>query len=178
MGLCPSAADLGYGVVKGETIQCPFHHWRFGCDGVCAAGSDSAPRLQTYPVEERHGHLFFLNGPEPLFPLPLFLRRRAPRVCRGPAVPLRVRLHLVHECGERIRHAALPLRPRSRAGRSMPGGLSGSVRAAQPLPGRHCGRWQGRPISAPMCREHGGRLTGNLSWSPSIDCKGHDLEFG
>jgi nitrite reductase/ring-hydroxylating ferredoxin subunit len=65
-------ADLGYGVVKGETIQCPFHHWRFGCDGVCAAGSDSAPRLQTYPVEERHGYLFFFNGPEPLFPLPFF----------------------------------------------------------------------------------------------------------
>jgi nitrite reductase/ring-hydroxylating ferredoxin subunit len=65
-------ADLGYGVVKGETIQCPFHHWRFGFDGVCVAGSDSAPRLRTYPVEERHGYLFFFNGPESLFPLPFF----------------------------------------------------------------------------------------------------------
>lgn len=64
-------ADLGHGTVEGETIQCPFHHWRYGCDGVCVAGSDSY-RLQTYPVEERHGYLFFFNGPEPLFPLPFF----------------------------------------------------------------------------------------------------------
>ncbi|HEX3131189.1 MAG TPA: Rieske 2Fe-2S domain-containing protein [Thermoanaerobaculia bacterium] len=65
-------ADLGYGAVKGETIQCPFHHWRFGCDGVCVEGSESAAPLQAYPIEERHGYLFFFNGPEPLFPLPFF----------------------------------------------------------------------------------------------------------
>lgn len=70
-------ADLGYGTVKGETIQCPFHHWRYGSDGVCVSGPDPSdrcpsPRLQTYPVEERHGSLFFFNGPEPLFPLPFF----------------------------------------------------------------------------------------------------------
>lgn len=69
-------ADLGHGAVRGETIQCPFHHWRFGRDGVCVAGPDSAdgpaPRLQTYPAEERHGYLFFFNGAEPSFPLPFF----------------------------------------------------------------------------------------------------------
>ncbi|MFL6203651.1 MAG: Rieske 2Fe-2S domain-containing protein [Thermoanaerobaculia bacterium] len=74
-------ADLGYGTVKGETIQCPFHHWRFRSDGVCIAGPDPAdpcpsPRLQTYPVAERHGYLFVFSGPEPgpepLFPLPFF----------------------------------------------------------------------------------------------------------
>lgn len=71
-------ADLGCGTVVGETIQCPFHHWRYGPDGVCAAlpNQASAPpfaRLQTYPVEERHGLIFFFNGREPLFPLPFFL---------------------------------------------------------------------------------------------------------
>jgi aminopyrrolnitrin oxygenase len=75
-------ADLGYGTVQGETIQCPFHHWRYGCDGVCVAGPNPAdpgpsPRLQTYPAEERHGYLFFFNGPEPLFPLPFFCGSRA-----------------------------------------------------------------------------------------------------
>lgn len=71
-------ADLGCGSVVGETIQCPFHHWRYGADGVCAAvpNSQQVPsfaRLRTYPVEERHGLLFFFNGREPLFPLPFFL---------------------------------------------------------------------------------------------------------
>lgn len=77
-------ADLGFGTVVGETIQCPFHNWRYGCDGVCAAvpGLPQPPpfaRLATYPVAERHGYLFFFNrrdggdGGEPLFPLPFLL---------------------------------------------------------------------------------------------------------
>src|SRR5215213_4758749 len=28
-------ADLGNGCVEGETIQCPYHHWRYGIDGQC-----------------------------------------------------------------------------------------------------------------------------------------------
>lgn len=68
-------ADLGCGTVVGETIQCPFHHWRYGADGVCTSIPHLAQipplaRLQTYPVVERHGSVFFFNGPEPLFPLP------------------------------------------------------------------------------------------------------------
>ena len=71
-------ADLGYGEVIGETIRCPFHHWRYGCDGVCASvpGQAQVPpfaRLRTYPAVERHGCVFFFNGREPLFPLPFFL---------------------------------------------------------------------------------------------------------
>jgi len=70
-------ADLGFGTVQGETLQCPFHHWRYGSDGRCVAGPDPAdacpmPRLRSYPVEERHGYVFFFNGAEPLFPLPFF----------------------------------------------------------------------------------------------------------
>ena len=71
-------ADLGCGQVVGETIQCPFHSWRYGADGMCThipATSDipSFARLRTYPVEERHGYIFFFNGAKPLFPLPFFL---------------------------------------------------------------------------------------------------------
>lgn len=70
-------ADLGWGDVVGETIQCPFHNWRYGCDGVCAAVPNATEippfaRLRTYPVAERHGYVFFFNGPQPLFPLPFF----------------------------------------------------------------------------------------------------------
>jgi nitrite reductase/ring-hydroxylating ferredoxin subunit len=70
-------ADLGGGQVVGECVQCPFHGWRYGADGVCvhAPGNRIVPafaRLQTYPVSERHGYVFFFNGPRPLFPLPFF----------------------------------------------------------------------------------------------------------
>jgi aminopyrrolnitrin oxygenase len=71
-------ADLGFGDIVGETIRCPFHHWSYGCDGVCESipGQAQPPafaRLRTYPVVERHGYLFFFNGRQPLFPLPFFL---------------------------------------------------------------------------------------------------------
>jgi phenylpropionate dioxygenase-like ring-hydroxylating dioxygenase large terminal subunit len=70
-------ANLGCGEVVGETIQCPFHHWRFGSDGLCVripSQSDipAFARQQSYPTEERHGLLFFFNGAIPLFPLPFF----------------------------------------------------------------------------------------------------------
>jgi nitrite reductase/ring-hydroxylating ferredoxin subunit len=70
-------ADLGCGTVVGETIQCPFHHWRYAADGVCtsiphAAQIPAFARLRTYPAEERHGYVFFFNGSEALFPLPFF----------------------------------------------------------------------------------------------------------
>lgn len=78
-------ADLGCGRVVGETIQCPFHGWRYGADGLCShipcasvlasrvvTSTPPTARLRTYPVMERHGYLFFFNGHEPLFPLPFF----------------------------------------------------------------------------------------------------------
>lgn len=73
-------ADLGCGDVIGETVRCPFHHWRYGTDGACASvpGQDQAPsfaRLRTCPAVERHGYVFFFNGREPLFPLPFFLNQ-------------------------------------------------------------------------------------------------------
>jgi phenylpropionate dioxygenase-like ring-hydroxylating dioxygenase large terminal subunit len=71
-------ADLGCGTVIGESIQCPFHNWKYGADGICQhiPGTNSIPsfaRQANYPVEVRHGYVFFFNGTEPLFPLPFFL---------------------------------------------------------------------------------------------------------
>lgn len=70
-------ADLSCGTVVGESIQCPFHNWKYGIDGVChhIPGANSIPafaRQASYPVEVRHGYVFFFNGPEALFPLPFF----------------------------------------------------------------------------------------------------------
>jgi nitrite reductase/ring-hydroxylating ferredoxin subunit len=70
-------ADLGNGRVVGETVQCPYHNWRYASDGRCvhipaAADIPAFARQRSYPTEERHGLLFFFNGPRPLYPLPFF----------------------------------------------------------------------------------------------------------
>ena len=69
--------DLGAGRVIDETLECPFHHWRYGADGRCVhipacADIPAFARLRTYPAVERHGFIFFFNGSAPLFPLPFF----------------------------------------------------------------------------------------------------------
>ncbi len=70
-------ADLGRGRMVGESIQCPFHNWEYGLDGHCVhipatAAIPHFARQVCYPVKERHGCIFFFNGPKPLFPLPFF----------------------------------------------------------------------------------------------------------
>ena len=81
-------ADLGNGRVVGESVQCPFHHWRYGADGACvyAGGARDIPpfaRQRRYPAQERHGHVYFFNGPEPLFPLPFILGEDAAQFTAG-----------------------------------------------------------------------------------------------
>jgi nitrite reductase/ring-hydroxylating ferredoxin subunit len=70
-------ANLGKGEVVGETIRCPYHHWRYGADGQCVhiPAQTAIPEFalqRSYPVVERHGLVFFFNAPEPIFPLPFF----------------------------------------------------------------------------------------------------------
>ncbi|HBI44617.1 MAG TPA: hypothetical protein DDY78_17470 [Planctomycetales bacterium] len=69
-------ADLGEGCVIGEEVQCAFHNWRYKPDGRCSSAPNAPEaawaRLRSYPTVERHGYLFFFNGPEALFPLPFF----------------------------------------------------------------------------------------------------------
>jgi nitrite reductase/ring-hydroxylating ferredoxin subunit len=74
---CHLGADLGRGQVIGESIRCPFHHWEYGPDGRCVRipAAEEVPdfaRLARFPVEERHGLVFFFNGPQATFPLPSF----------------------------------------------------------------------------------------------------------
>jgi nitrite reductase/ring-hydroxylating ferredoxin subunit len=70
-------ADLGCGRITGESIQCPYHNWKYGVDGKCThiPGAKVIPdfaKQTIYPVSIRHGYVFFFNGPEPLFDLPFF----------------------------------------------------------------------------------------------------------
>jgi aminopyrrolnitrin oxygenase len=70
-------ADLGRGDIVGESIRCPYHHWRYGADGRCVhiPTGDEIPefaRQGTYPVEERLGYVFLFNSRKALFPLPFF----------------------------------------------------------------------------------------------------------
>lgn len=81
-------ADLGCGNVIGDSIQCPFHNWKYGADGVCnhIPGTNVIPqfaRQESYPVEARHGYVFFFNGPKALFPLPFFWGANPDDFCAG-----------------------------------------------------------------------------------------------
>jgi nitrite reductase/ring-hydroxylating ferredoxin subunit len=70
-------ADLGAGCVVGDRLRCSFHNWEYEPDGRCAfvpalAYPPAFARQASFPVVERHGYVFFFNGPEPSFPLPFF----------------------------------------------------------------------------------------------------------
>lgn len=61
---CPHlGAHLAHGgKVMGEEIQCPFHGFRFNCEGTCTAtgyGTKPPPkaRLKHWPVDERNGFI-------------------------------------------------------------------------------------------------------------------------
>lgn len=75
-------AELAKGKVVGECIRCPFHEWEYAPDGRCVniPHSRDIPdfaKQQSYPTVERHGLIFFFNGPEPFFPLPFFFDESA-----------------------------------------------------------------------------------------------------
>jgi nitrite reductase/ring-hydroxylating ferredoxin subunit len=70
-------ADLSIGKVVGETIQCPFHHWRYDRSGRCVdipAGDAPPPaaRLFAFPTAESLGIIWAFNGEEATYPVPSF----------------------------------------------------------------------------------------------------------
>ena len=90
-------ADLGRGRVVGETIECPFHSWRYGPNGRCVripaqAGIPAFARQTCYAAAERHGYVYLFNGAEPLFPLPFFMEESPDAFIAGR------RLRFVAEC--------------------------------------------------------------------------------
>lgn len=81
---CPHlGAHLGHGgVVEGNNIRCPFHHWEFDAEGWCRkipyakvlpGIARKKPVLKALPIQERYGAIFAWyhpHGDEPSFPLP------------------------------------------------------------------------------------------------------------
>ncbi|MSU59990.1 MAG: hypothetical protein EXS35_17780 [Pedosphaera sp.] len=70
-------AQLGNGAVCGERLVCPLHGWEYGPDGGCEKipAADVIPdfaRQNSYPTEERGGHVFFFNRRQARFALPFF----------------------------------------------------------------------------------------------------------
>jgi len=68
---CPHlGADLSLGQIADGRLRCPYHHWSFGSDGVCAkipTGDKIPPaaRIFTYPAAEAWGIVWAFNGEQP-----------------------------------------------------------------------------------------------------------------
>lgn len=72
-------AHLGYGgEVRGSTIRCPFHAWRYGGDGRCVEipyshKTHKLGDIRSHPVVERNGMIWLWwhpHGEPPLFQVP------------------------------------------------------------------------------------------------------------
>ncbi|HUH38597.1 MAG TPA: Rieske 2Fe-2S domain-containing protein [Spongiibacteraceae bacterium] len=72
---CPHmGADLGLGCVEGNSLRCPFHHWRWGADGICddipyAKRIPAKAVIKSWPTMEENNLLFVWNDPEDLPPI-------------------------------------------------------------------------------------------------------------
>lgn len=72
---CPHlGAHLGYGgKVKGESIECPFHAWRFDCEGSCvdvpyAKMIPRKAKIDPWPVVEKNGMIYVWHDNDGLGP--------------------------------------------------------------------------------------------------------------
>lgn len=106
---CPHlGANLSYGRVRGDCIECPFHRWQFTGDGRAAhvPYSDHVPEgvlTEPFPVQEVHGQVFVHhssggpNGVEPpQYPVPNIAEVDAGTFAfRGAHDAGRVRMHIL-----------------------------------------------------------------------------------
>jgi phenylpropionate dioxygenase-like ring-hydroxylating dioxygenase large terminal subunit len=84
---CHMGADLSRGIVLGENLQCPLHHWEFGPKGICEnipAGASIPDRARQVSLntQERYGLVFVFLGGEPDFSIPAFPEDAEPRISR------------------------------------------------------------------------------------------------
>lgn len=103
---CPhKGANIGDGRLKGNTVECPYHGFRFDAEGTCkvvpalGAGAriPASLKLRTYPVREQHGLVWLWwgrsastsrrsNSPPNSSATPVRTRRsRGPGPCTTPA---------------------------------------------------------------------------------------------
>ena len=88
--------SLAAGSVDGDCVRCPYHAWAYAEDGACVAIPANPPgtpvprkaRVDSYPVEERHGWVWVFLGDLPEAerpPIPSFpaLDRPGWRAVRG-----------------------------------------------------------------------------------------------
>ena len=108
---CPHlGANLALGRVRGNCIECAFHHWQFTGDGRAAhvPYSDHIPRdvlTETFPVQEVHGQIFMYHscrgGKQSASEAPPYPVPRIPEVDEGAFVfrgahdAGRVRMHIL-----------------------------------------------------------------------------------
>ena len=103
--ICPHrAAPLSAGRIaneagEGETVECPYHGWRFRLDGVCAAIPSLTAdqtfevdriKVRSYPVRESQGLVFVWIGSDPRVPAEpkaAFDSRDGPRVLNQRRLP-------------------------------------------------------------------------------------------
>ena len=73
--VCPHRAmPLSYGRFDGESVECPYHGWRFGTDGECRLIPSLVDgqhfeveriRVHAYPCEEVQGNIWIFFGERP-----------------------------------------------------------------------------------------------------------------
>ncbi len=86
---CPHlGAHLGYGgKVEGDSIRCPFHHWKFDTTGRCTsvpfAPAPAKARLRIWPTAEHNDMIlvwYDAQGRAPLWEMPDFEQTLAPEL--------------------------------------------------------------------------------------------------
>jgi vanillate O-demethylase monooxygenase subunit len=93
---------LSLGWVKDDELQCAYHGWTYGPDGVCTSiparfgmNIPRRARLHPYPVIERHGLIWVCLEADPGLPIPDFPEHGDPsfRVVPGPPYDWRTSAH-------------------------------------------------------------------------------------
>ena len=89
------------GCVKGNSVQCPYHHWRFDRTGQCtdipyAKKIPPKARAHAHAVVERDGLIFMYrdqHGAAPSYELPVFEGFEPARYLRPGRFEYRIRIH-------------------------------------------------------------------------------------